>query len=205
MSHERKHNIDALLSQSEQQKAESTFAELQEALPSGSGDIVRLSGDLFVQYIQTPILRYVIRRYPHGAARSAEDLVQETAVRFIENVRAGHLKTTSLLQLMAWCYRVVFNLISDIARYDKNHPTIPFHSQIGRPDDPADIDWLPDYIRAMDELSPEQRNIILTIESGFSPAELAQMLGISMETSYKRRNRARQALRKALDEPQARK
>ena len=137
-----------------------------------------------------------VARYLTGDDASAEDLVQETYARAL-GAESTFARGTNL---RAWLMRILRNAFIDQARREKHAP----RSELD--DDVADDKAEPlrsdlaaaDIERALLELAPDARAVILLDLEGLSETELADAMECAPGTIKSRLSRARAALRKRL-------
>jgi len=141
----------------------------------------------------------------------AEDLVQEALVKLID-------RSDEMLQidkLRPWLIKVVYRCFIDSYRKRKRSPigvAGAWHGDESLLDDlirrnPDEKDSIKQYeqqrmlLRALETLKEDQRNIILLHDAeGYSAAETAEILEISIGTVKSRLHRARQEIKKFLGE-----
>lgn len=135
-----------------------------------------------------------------GSRDVAEDLLQETFLRLVREIRAGRSPT----DLRPWLYRVGTNLARSRAR----HLAVVgrFLGRIRAPD----VDLSPEegvvrheanleLRRALGRLAPDARSAVLLAAQGFSGPEIAGILGRSQLATRSLLFRARHALRAQLE------
>lgn len=139
-----------------------------------------------------------VARYLTGDDSSAEDLVQETYARAL-GAEATFARGTNL---RAWLMRILRNAFIDETRRDKRALV-----RAGLEDeDVADEKAEPirgdlaaaDIERALLELAPDARAVILLDLEGLSEAELSDAMDVAPGTIKSRLSRARAALRRRL-------
>jgi RNA polymerase sigma-70 factor, ECF subfamily len=129
----------------------------------------------------------------------AEDLVQETlllAWRGFDGFRTG-------TNMRAWLFRILFNVFHGHGRRQQSRPVLvpmPVGLELElRAPDGALIDAMA-VARALDTLSEEHRGVLLlAVVEGFTCREVAAILSVPIGTVMSRLNRARQALRSAVE------
>jgi len=103
-----------------------------------------------------------------------------------------------------WLYRIVYNECLDELKRKARRPALPL-SEVVEPDDPRSevaesVGRRRDLANALAALSAEDRAAVLLVDAqGFSYREAGAMLGVREGTVASRLNRARSALRAALD------
>lgn len=134
-----------------------------------------------------------------GSRDVAEDLVQETFLRLVRELRAGR----SPADVRPWLYRVATNLARSRGRH------LAVIGRVLRHIRPADVDGSPEagivrtetrdeLRRAVDHLAPDARSAVLLAAQGFSGPEIATILGRSQLATRSLLFRARHALRTEL-------
>jgi len=135
-----------------------------------------------------------VARYLTGDDASAEDLVQQTYVRALEAETTFERGTN----LRAWLMRILRNAFIDQTRRTKHTSEL----DEDMPDDRAEplrTDLAAaDIERALLELAPDARAVILLDLEGLSEKELADAMECEPGTIKSRLSRARAALRKRL-------
>jgi len=135
-----------------------------------------------------------VARYLTGDDASAEDLVQETFARAL-GAQASFERGTNL---RAWLMRILRNAFIDQTRRDK-HATELDEDVADDKAEPLRTDLAAaDIERALLELAPDARAVILLDLEGLSEAELADAMECAPGTIKSRLSRARAALRKRL-------
>lgn len=141
---------------------------------------------------------YAVARLILRSTELAEDAVQEALVRAWQQLPS--LRDPDRFD--AWLYRLVVNACADQGRQvrrwtDRVRPLVldpPIDDDTGSI---ADRDQLE---RGFSRLKPEQRAVVVLHHySGFSTAEIAQILGIPEGTARSRLHYATEALRAALE------
>lgn len=149
----------------------------------------------------SPSLLRVARRLTLDSSL-AEDLVQETlllAWRSFDDFRAG-------TNIRAWLFRILFNAFYAQGRRLRARPVLVSLPQGIEPEWPgsggAELFEAAAVGRALGELSEEHRGVLLlAVVEGFTCREVAAILSVPIGTVMSRLNRARRALRNALDPP----
>lgn len=128
--------------------------------------------------------RYLTRQL--NCAQTAADLTQEVFVRLMRSKGAGTMENPR-----AYLYRIASNLLVDHYRGAKQQPGFVFTPlwetvPDGAPDPERALltrDELSRLVRAIDELPPRQRDVILLHKfDGLSYQAIAERLGISKNT-----------------------
>lgn len=143
-----------------------------------------MSADFEALFHQTyePLVRYLYRMV--GDPDLAADLAQEAFVRLWERrPRDEHLR--------AWLFRVATNLVRDLARVEGRRvelvheqlTRVPLSDPPARPDEAAEAaERRAQVQRALATLSERERAVLLMREEGFSYKEMAEALGLSVNT-----------------------
>ena len=137
-----------------------------------------------------------VARYLTGDDASAEDLVQETYARAL-GAQASFVRGTNL---RAWLMRILRNAFVDQARRDKQAARADLDDDVvDEKAEPLRTDLAAaDIERALLELAPDARAVILLDLEGLSEKELADAMECEPGTIKSRLSRARAALRKRL-------
>ena len=141
---------------------------------------------------------YAVARLILRSADLAEDAVQEALVRAWKSIPS--LRDPDRFD--AWLYRLLINACAEQGRQLRRQAhevrSLDLSSSISdESGSVADRDQLD---RGFDRLKPEQRAVIvLHYYSGFTAAEIAQMLGIPAGTARSRLHYAIEVLRAALE------
>ena len=113
----------------------------------------------------------------------AEDVVQDTLIRYMEHTRRKKIFETEEHR-KAWLIRVDINLCKNRLRFYKNHPRISMEQLAQYYEREEDT-------RLMDSLLPVE---------GYQGKEIAEMLSLSETAVRKRMERGRNGLRELLEE-----
>ena len=145
----------------------------------------------------TRSLLRVARRLTSDSA-AAEDLVQETlllAWRAFGQFRSGS-------NARAWLFRILMNEFRGRARkMQAANSTAPLVSETDSPGPPSRIDDGIDMAQALASLGLEHRTVLLLgVVEGFTCEEMSGILELPIGTVMSRLSRARQALRKRIEE-----
>jgi len=161
--------------------------EIREAVRvTTRSDVQATDWDLLYRLHAGGILRYCRRLAK--SAEAAEELMQETFARAIRAGQAPEGPDDS----RRWLYRIATNATIDRLRRERILRFVPF---LGREraaeTDPEEADLVRSALRAM---PPEQATaLVLRLHEGFTPGELASMLGISEAGAKSRLVRGRRA------------
>ena len=128
----------------------------------------------------------------------AEDAVQEALVRAWQQLPS--LRDPERFD--AWLYRLVVNACADqgrqLRRWSRQVRALPFETSVA--DDTRSVAIRDQLERGFARLKPEQRAVIVLHHySGFTAAEVAEILGIPEGTARSRLHYATEAMRAALD------
>jgi RNA polymerase sigma-70 factor (ECF subfamily) len=145
-----------------------------------------------------------LRRYAaalSGNLSLADDLVQDCIERALR--QAAHLKERE--RLGSWLRSILYNLFIDEIRrrrvrgIEKEITELADDQALAQP--ASDRGQVRDFLRAMDGLSPEHRQILLLVGlEDMSYREIASELKIPIGTVMSRIARARERLRSALED-----
>src|SRR5215213_10162621 len=141
---------------------------------------------------------YAVARLILRAAEPAEDAVQEALVRAWQQLPS----LRDVDRFDAWLYRLVVNACADQGRQLRRWSTQvrPLPLDVAIDDDTGAVADREQLARGFDRLKPEQRAVIVLHHySGFSAAEIANMLGIPEGTARSRLHYATEAMRAALE------
>jgi len=146
-----------------------------------------------------PRLRHYALHLTHNAA-AADDLVQETVLRGIENPHLWRQGT----DLRAWLFTILHNLhISDMRRAVRYSTLVGSTcAELSLACSPRQIEWLMlrDLERALARLPEEQRWVVLLVGlKGERYKTVAARLGIPAGTVRSRLSRARVRLRELIE------
>lgn len=149
---------------------------------------------------------YRLAYHLSGNGSDAEDLVQETFARAFGAAE----KLADGSNLKAWLFRILRNLHIDQHRRRRGAAVTAFEDDVSAPApellrDDHELERLrrvvaEDIERALAQLSPDARTVVLLDLEGFSEAELSTVLGCPAGTVKSRLLRARLALRGHLRE-----
>jgi RNA polymerase sigma-70 factor (ECF subfamily) len=149
------------------------------------------------------LYRYAV--YQLGDPAAADDLVSEVITRMLEKID-GYQYTGVPLQ--AWLFRIAHNLLMDSYRQRRKLPVVsldawqerPAAPEIGAPD--ARLDQVLDrdvLLAALAQLTDEQRQVlVLRFVEGWQPAEIATLLGRSIDSVKSLQYRATQTMQRIL-------
>jgi len=148
--------------------------------------------DLIVPYIPN------LRRYARalvGDRDGADDLVQDTLERA---VRKFHLWRPG--DLRAWLFSIMHNVFVNQVKARKVTFDEELDENLAAPVPTANGDDIKDLQRALQQLAPAQREVVLLIAlEDLTYNDVAKMLGIPVGTVMSRLSRGRERLRQLLD------
>ncbi len=126
----------------------------------------------------------------------ASDVFQETFIRIHQ--KCGSFKGTG--SIAGWIFRIARNACYDALRRKKNHQSVNDVEEMASPVNSYDnIEHREELKQALDQLTPEQREIILLREiQGFAYKDIARLTGASLASVKVRLFRARERLRVVL-------
>lgn len=129
-------------------------------------------------------------------AFDAEDVVQDTLIKYMEHTESGKVFETEEYR-KAWLIRVDINLCKNRLRFYKNHPKIGMEELSRYYEEKEDT-------RLMDSLlllpSKYREVLLLHYVEGYQGKEIAGMLKLSESAVRKRLERGREKLRDILEE-----
>ena len=151
-----------------------------------------------------PNLRRYARALMRGDALAADDLVQDCLERALSRLhrwRAGS-------DLRAWLFTIMHNIHANQARRFSNGPKFveltESNDYIPVSGDAEDQLKLRDLHRAITDLPPEQREILLLVSlEGLRYQDVANILGVPVGTVMSKLSRARKQLREIVNDTQA--
>ena len=134
---------------------------------------------------------------------AAGDVSQEVLLMVLEALRAGKLREVG--RLTAFIHSTARNRINTYLANlytERNRPPLPDAPPVVTPEERFEESQRQSVVRqALGRLNPRDRKILLlTIVDGLKPREIAVRLGISPERLRKRKSRALQRVRKAVQE-----
>lgn len=149
------------------------------------------------------LYRYAV--YQLGDPAAADDLVSEVITRMLAKID-GYQYTGVPFQ--AWLFRIAHNLLMDSYRQTRKLPVVSLEAWQDRPDAPdigapdARLDQILDrdvLLAALAQLTDEQRQVlVLRFVEGWQPAEIAELLGRSIDSVKSLQYRATQAMQRIL-------
>lgn len=150
--------------------------------------------DLFQRY-REELLRYLYQLT--GSVPEAEDLAQETYVRYLE-------RDEEVGDPRAWLFAVATNLVRDRARVERRRQELDARRSEPQPSAPADeraeARWrLAEVWSAIDRLPDRDRALLLLRVEGFSYREIAEVLDVARGSVGPLTGRALRRLKEKLD------
>jgi RNA polymerase sigma-70 factor (ECF subfamily) len=141
-------------------------------------------------------LAYVSRRVSDPVV--AEDIVQASLVKAAESI--GSLRNED--SLVPWFYSILRNAITDTYRVKAKSLEVTLPPELDFEDEPAAVRNLCEcFVSLLPALRPEYADVIDSLDLRSEPAAAtAGRLGITPNNLKVRHHRARQALRKRLEE-----
>ena len=144
-----------------------------------------------------------LRRYARaliGDRDGADDLVQDTLERA---VRKFHLWRPG--DLRAWLFSIMHNVFVNQLKARKIAYEVEIDDSIAAPQSSVTTTDLMDLDRALMQLSPDQREVVLLVAlEDMTYAEVSRALGIPIGTVMSRLSRAREKLRRLMEGEAAR-
>ena len=146
-----------------------------------------------------------LRRYARALTRNterADDLVQDTLVRALAKQHLWQVGTN----LRAWLFTLMHNQNVNNVRYGvregQNIDVEDMSNVLAATTDPTASRRLYELDRALSQLAPEQRQVILLVGlEEFSYEETAAILNVPVGTVRSRLSRGRDQLRRLMDMP----
>jgi RNA polymerase sigma-70 factor (ECF subfamily) len=139
-----------------------------------------------------------LRRYARaliGDREGADDLVQDTLERA---VRKFHLWRPG--DLRAWLFSIMHNVFVNQLKARKVAYEVEIDDSIAAPQSSVTTTDLMDLDRALMQLSPDQREVVLLVAlEDMTYAEVSRALGIPIGTVMSRLSRAREKLRRLME------
>ena len=129
-------------------------------------------------------------------AFDAEDVVQDTLIKYMEHLESGKSFETEEHR-KAWLIRVDSNLCKNRLRFYKNHPKISVE-QLSRYYEKEEDTELVDSLLLLP--SKYREVLLLHYVEGYQGREIAGMLGLSESAVRKRLERGREKLKRLLQE-----
>lgn len=158
--------------------------------------------DRLIEYI--PNLRRYARALMRGDALAADDLVQDCLERALSRLHRWRVGS----DLRAWLFTIMHNIHANQARRYSNGPKFveliesENHSPISG--DAENQLKLRDLHRAITDLPPEQREILLLVSlEGLRYQDVANILDVPVGTVMSKLSRARKRLREIVNDTQA--
>ena len=152
----------------------------------------------FLRQEREALVGYVRRRIDDAADHEAEDIVQDVVVNLFDRADPS----IPIQNLAAYIYRALRNRIVDYFRR-RRETLVLSETSLASGQNPAfeieKEEMLEDVFAAMEELSAEEKAVILATEmEGRTFKELAEEWGIPLGTLLARKSRALEKIRKQL-------
>jgi RNA polymerase sigma-70 factor, ECF subfamily len=131
-----------------------------------------------------------------------DDVLQETYVRAFRGLPGFRGRS----RVGTWLYRIAYNACLDELGRARRVVHLPL-ADVAEPADPGPgvaetVAWRRDLAAALAELAPADRAAVLMVDAqGFGYCDAGEVLGVPEGTVASRLNRARAALRHALEDP----
>lgn len=136
-------------------------------------------------------------RQKTGDPELAEDVLQESMLKALRSAP----KLRDQERLLAWFYRILNNTIIDHFRAQSRKAALIAELSVQQPDASLDAELCACFVELLPSLKPGEASLIEQLElSGGNPDTIAKRLGVSRSTLKVRRHRARQSLRRRLEE-----
>ena len=181
-------------------KEPSPFMQAEDKLIAGlRGLDPQAISEIHEAYFPT-VYRYA--RYRVGDETEAEDLSSEAFIRLLEAIHAGKGPKTSL---RGWLMGTISNLVNDYFRRVYNQMDEPLHDSMkathGDPVSLSERRTHQELLReGLSRLTPDQQHVLaLRFGSGYSLAEVAEILGKKSNAVKQLQFRALTALRKQIE------
>ncbi len=143
-----------------------------------------------------------LRRYARSllyAQTDAEDLVQETLLCALDNMPLWLRRSKRRPWLFSIMHNTFINQVQQGKTREKHFPSLV--SLYGNGVDSPTADASPQLHQALQYLSVDDRSLLLLIaQAGFSYEQVAHILALPLGTVMSRLHRARQKLRKLLEQ-----
>lgn len=156
-------------------------------------------GELYESYYDR-IARYIALRI--GNWDSAQELAGDVFLRAVESLDTFQWRG---IPMQAWLFRIAHNLLVDHLRKHSKRSNLPLEEAFGlssssNPQHEVETKLqMEEVLKAMDSLSPAQREVVtLRLLGGLSAAEAGQLMGRTSGAVRELQRTALQALRKAL-------
>ncbi len=149
--------------------------------------------------------RYRLQLYSYlgkmvmGNTALVDDLFQQTWLRAIDRIGSY----TDNQRFLAWLFTIAHNLSVDHFRRGAKHPLVPIPDQLpddcGQPWEGMDDEQMEAALaRALDELSPQQREVVMLRKQGMAFKDIADIQKTGVNTVLGRMHYAVQRLQAAL-------
>ena len=160
----------------------------------------RAFGELFDRY-WNDIFKFCYYRL--GDWHRSEDVASQVFLEAIANLRSFDARNQSD-SFRAWLYGIARNVTASARRTQQRHPTVPIEQAtelIDRADSPEDQAFAADELARLrvllQQLSPDQQELVELRLVGLTSLEIAQVLGKSHDAVRKAQSRTMAALKTA--------
>lgn len=150
-----------------------------------------------------PVLRYCYYRL--GDWHQAEDAAAQVFLNALAAL-PSFVPSGQPNAFKAWLFTIAFRVVSNVRRADTRHPQTPIEmaGELLASDEPLDdraiaSDEQETLVRLIQQLKPEQRQLVELRLAGLTDADIGQVLGKSPVAIRKAQSRAVLALRALLD------
>lgn len=144
--------------------------------------------EALVEKSQSRLYRFLY--YLSGDPALSEDLLQETLIKTLENLK----KIKDPERYWSWAFRVAKNLyLNHLKSADTRYRSGETPQETGAPESSTDLQI--QLQRALQKLRPEDRQAVLLVDlEGYSYLEASKIIGVSEDALRSRLHRTRQAL-----------
>ncbi len=146
------------------------------------------------------VYRYLARMGVTPA--EAQEITQDVFLKLFQALQSGE----DILNPRAWAFRVAHNMgVNQLTRQRPAEPVDPLESRLAHPASSAEDELIESerqarLARALDSLSPQQRQCLHLRAEGLKYREIAETLGLSVSTVNEFLARAVARLQKATNE-----
>ncbi len=152
---------------------------------------------LYSRY-RLPLYSYLGRLLP-GRAALVDDLFQQTWINALEHLS----RYREQQRFLAWLFRIAHNLAMDHFRQETRHAAEEVDDRIPAPDrvpwaDQDEAELQAALAKALEQLGPEQREVVLLRQQGVPFKDIAAIQQVSMNTVLGRMHYAVQKLQRCL-------
>lgn len=153
---------------------------------------------VFERYFTSIFRLAYVRTRHHGAA---EDIAAQTFAEAAAGISRYRYRG---VPFRAWLYRIARNLTSDHLKAQQRQPQVTLDETHNLTTDPADPETYADFLAAVDELTDDQKTVVLLrLVDGYSLAEVAGVMGKSTGAVKQLQHRALVSLQQRMSEDQA--